>query len=156
MIILECYELYLQIFKPSDLLDDKGDFSAVLVTIQELYRIAAGTVRQFKLYFSSAIPTVEYVLIAFTIHHLRTFYCLMQYIRTLYSRYLSYALYCTIIFLPSYPFACLCAYCIYVRRLSIESSPLFLFSHLHRNGSRNKIHSPSIQKVEKLHSQCSE
>ena len=35
--------LWLQIFKPVDLLDDKRDFTAVLVTVQELYHIAAGT-----------------------------------------------------------------------------------------------------------------
>ena len=73
MIISECYELYLQIFKPLDLLDDKGDFSLVLVTIQELYHIAAGTVRQFKLYFSSIVPTLGYVMIIFTVFTLSSF-----------------------------------------------------------------------------------
>jgi len=32
----------LQIFRPADLLDEKRDFASVLVTLQQLYNIAAG------------------------------------------------------------------------------------------------------------------
>ena len=37
-----CTYTHVQIFKPADLVDDRRDFSTVLLTLQELYNIAAG------------------------------------------------------------------------------------------------------------------